>query len=268
MSFPSFKMRRTMKPYFFTTISLLFLSLTASKAHATWSVASMNETTGTIAVAGASCSYMVYGIAQVLPGKGVVIVQAASNEGARAKAAEMLAQDASLSDVLATISDSNSQFEPAQQQYALLSFREFNQPKTFTGSDVSGAKGSISGPGYSVQANTMVSDEVVAQVAASLGKKKWRSDVEMAQTVMRAMNAGATVGGDSRCKGSNSTTAFVSLHKKEDNPNLPWLTLAIFGMEAGSQSAMQFLNPMFERWVKTETANPSTRSFVIPNVAK
>ena len=257
-----------MKPYFVTTISLLFLSLAAGKAHATWSVAAMNETTGTIAVAGASCSYMVYGIAQVLPGKGVVIVQAASNENARAKAAQMLEKDVSLSEVLATISDSNSQFEPAQQQYALLSFNEFNQPKTFTGSEVSGAKGSMSGPGYSVQANTMVSDDVVTQMAATLSKKTWRSDVEMAQTVMHAMNAGATVGGDSRCKGSNSTTAFISLHKKDDNPNVPWLTLTVFGLEAGTQSAMQFLNPMFKRWVKTETANPSTRSFVIPNVTK
>ncbi|MBU2225813.1 MAG: DUF1028 domain-containing protein [Gammaproteobacteria bacterium] len=257
-----------MKPYFVTTISLLFLSLIAGKAQATWSVAAMNETTGTIAVAGASCSYMVYGIAQVLPGKGVVIVQAASNEGARAKAAEMLEQDASLSAVLATISDRNSAFEPAQQQYALLSFKEFNQPQTFSGSEVAGAKGSTSGPGYSVQANTMVSDDVVTQVAATLGKKKWQSDLEMAQTVMRAMNAGAKVGGDSRCKGSNSTTAFISLHKKEDNPNVPWLTLTIFGMEAGTQSAMQFLNPMFDRWVKTDMANPSTRSFVIPDVTK
>ncbi len=257
-----------MKPYFVTTISFLFLSLAAGKAQATWSVAAMNKTTGTIAVAGASCSYMVYGIAQVLPGKGVVIVQAASNENARAKAVEMLAQDASLSAVLTTLSDSNSQFEPAQQQYALLSFKEFNQPQTFTGSAVSGVKGSRSGPGYSVQANTMVSEDVVTQVAATLGKKKWHSDLAMAQTVMLAMNAGAAVGGDSRCKGSNSTTAFISLHKKEDNPHVPWLTLTIFGMEAGTQSAMQFLNPMFDRWVKTETVNPSTRSFVIPNVAK
>ena len=150
----------------------------------------------------------------------------------------------------------------------MLSFKEFNQPQTFTGSEVSGAKGSRSGPGYSVQANTMVSDDVVNQVAATLGKNKWQSDLEMAQTVMRAMNAGAKVGGDSRCKGSNSTTAFISVHKKEDHSNVPWLTLTIFGMEAGTQSAMQFLNPMFDRWVKTETANPSTRSFVIPNVTK
>jgi len=257
-----------MKPTFLKTISLISLVLASTTAQATWSVVAMNKKTGTIAVAGASCSYMVYGIAQVLPGKGVVIVQAASNENARAKAAAMLEQDASLPTILDAIKDTNSQFEPAQQQYALLSFKEFDTPLTFTGSEVSDSKGSVSGPGYSVQANTMVSDEVVRQVKANLGDTNWNSDLDMAKAVMRAMNAGAKVGGDSRCKGSNSTTAFISLHKKDNNPNVPWLTLTIFGMEAGTKSAMRSLNPLFDNWLKNDTANPSTRSFVIPKVIK
>jgi len=257
-----------MKSTFLKSISMISLVCASTTAHATWSVAAMNKKTGTIAVAGASCSYMVYGIAQVLPGKGVVIVQAASNENARAKAGAMLEQEQSLATILETITDTKSQFEPAQQQYALLSFSEFDKPLAFTGSEVSGAKASVSGPGYSIQANTMVSDEVVRKVAANLGEINWHSDLDMAKAVMRAMNAGAKAGGDSRCKGSNSTTAFISLHKKDNNPNLPWLTLTIFGMEAGTKSAMQSLNPIFNKWLKNETANPSTRSFVIPHVVK
>lgn len=257
-----------MKSTFLKTVSLISLILTSTTALATWSVVAVNKKTETIAVAGASCSYMVYGIAKVLPGKGVVIVQAASNEVARVKAAAMLEQDASLTSILDTITDTNSQFEPAQQQYALLSFKEYDTPLTFTGAEVSGSKGSLSGPGYSVQANTMVSDEVVRQVAANLKGKIWDSDLDMAKAVMLAMNAGANVGGDSRCKGSDSTTAFISLHKKENNPNVPWLTLTIFGMEAGTKSAMKTLNPIFDSWLKNATENPSTGSFIIPNVDK
>lgn len=253
-----------MKSIFIKSVSGLGLIIASMSADATWSVATLNNTTGTIAVAGASCSYMVYGIAQVIPGNGVVIVQAASNENARAKASEMLQQDASLPSILATISAADSPFEPAQQQYALLRFKEYASPLTYTGADVSGAKSSVSGPGFSVQANTMVSDDVVRQVTATLGEANWRSDPDMAKAVMRAMNAGAQAGGDARCMGSNSTTAFISLYKKDDNPNLPWLTLTIFGMEAGNQSAMQALNPLFEHWLATATANASTRTFVIP----
>lgn len=253
-----------MTPDSLKSIFVLALVSASTTAHATWSVATLNEKTGTIAVAGASCSYMVYGIAQVLPGKGAVIVQAASNEQARSRALEMLEQDASLATILESITDVESAFEPAQQQYALLSFKEYTAPLTFTGAEVSGAKGSVSGPGYSVQANTMVSDSVVANTARALGARDWSSDLDMARAVMRAMNAGAKAGGDARCKGSNSTTAFISLYKREDNPNVPWLTLAIFGMEAGTQSAMKSLNEAFEDWIKDDTANPSTRAFVIP----
>jgi uncharacterized Ntn-hydrolase superfamily protein len=246
--------------------SAFFLALASAStvANATWSVATLNERTGTIAVAGASCSYMVYGIAQVLPGRGAVIVQAASNEQARSKALAMLEQDASLATILESITDVESAFEPAQQQYALLSFKEHAAPLTFTGAEVSGAKGSVSGPGYSVQVNTMVSDAVVENTARALGARDWSNDLDMARAVMRAMNAGAKAGGDARCKGSNSTTAFISLNKRDDNPNVPWLTLAMFGMEAGRRSAMEPLNEAFEHWIKDDTANPSTRAFVIP----
>ena len=50
--------------------------LIAPASNATWSIAALNDETRTIAVAGASCSYMVYGIATVAPGEGVVVVQA------------------------------------------------------------------------------------------------------------------------------------------------------------------------------------------------
>lgn len=253
-----------MTPNSLKSTFFLAVVLASTPSHATWSVATLNKKTGTIAVAGASCSYMVYGIAQVLPGKGAVIVQAASNEQARSKAVAMLEQDASLTTILESITDVGSAFEPAQQQYALLSFEEYATPLTFTGSEVSGAKGSVSGPGYSVQANTMVSDSVVANTAKALGAGDWSSDLDMARAVMRAMNAGAKVGGDSRCKGSDSTTAFISLYKRENNPNVPWLTLAIFGMEAGTRSAMGPLNQAFEHWIENDAANPSTRTFVIP----
>jgi hypothetical protein len=53
--------------------------LAGTAAQATWSAAAVQAETGTTGVAAASCSDMVYGSAKVLPGQGVVIVQAAGN---------------------------------------------------------------------------------------------------------------------------------------------------------------------------------------------
>jgi hypothetical protein len=60
-------------------VLLLSAFLASTAAQATWSAAAVHAETGTIGVAAASCSYMVYGIAEVLPGQGVVIVQAVSS---------------------------------------------------------------------------------------------------------------------------------------------------------------------------------------------
>ena len=41
-------------------------------AQATWSITAVNPETGEVGIAGASCTYSVWGIAGVAPGKGVI----------------------------------------------------------------------------------------------------------------------------------------------------------------------------------------------------
>jgi len=59
-------------------LSLIGLVLTASviQAYATWSIILIDPQTKAIGIAGASCTYSVYGIGSIVPGKGAVVVQA------------------------------------------------------------------------------------------------------------------------------------------------------------------------------------------------
>lgn len=233
-------------------------------AHATWSVAAVNPRTGTIAVAAASCSGGVYGIQAVLPGKGAVIVQAASNGEARRTAAKMLQDGAPLDAILARISDPASGYSPELQQYALLSVGADSRPRTYTGADVPGAKGSVVANRFSVQANTMASDAVVAKTAAALGRADWPDDLAMARAVMRAMEAGAAAGGDRRCGKTASNTAFIGLYRKTDTLDAPWMELAINGIPTGTESGTARLHTLFVRWLRNATGDKSTRTFVAP----
>ena len=242
---------------------LMTALLVTGNASATWSIVVDNPKTGTIAVAGASCSYMVYGIAEVVPGKGAVIVQAASNAQARTDAAKWLAEDVPARDILARITAAGSDYAPAEQQYALL-LSNGTSPLAFTGDDVEGFKGSLGAPHVSVQANTMATDQVVPRTFAALHPDRWNDDGAMADDVMQALAAGAAAGGDKRCPGTGSATAFVSLFRKTDHPNLPWLTLAIFGLEPGSQDAVALLGGRYRAWRETGMADPTTRLFVVP----
>lgn len=242
----------------------LIAASAAPDARATWSVVAVNPRSGTIAVAAASCSGGVYGIQAVLPGKGAVIVQAASSNDAREAAVKMLRDGASLDAILARISDPASGYSPERQQYALLSTGADARPRTYTGADVPGAKGSIVADHASVQANTMVSDAVVAKTAAALGRADWPDDLAMARAVMRAMEAGAEAGGDRRCGKANSNTAFIGLYRKTDSQDAPWAELSIGNIPAGTESGMAHLQTLFRQWLRTGTHVKSTRTFVTP----
>lgn len=243
--------------------ALLLTLLVTGNATATWSIVADNQKTGTIAVAGASCSYLVYGIAEVVPGKGAVIVQAASNAQARTDAAKWLAEDVPAKEILARITATTSNYTPAEQQYAILPSNG-TSPLAFTGDAVDGFKGSLSAPHVSVQANTMATDQVVPKTFAALHPANWNDDAAMADEVMQALAVGAMAGGDKRCQGTGSATAFVSLFRKTDNPNQPWLTLAIYGVEPGSQDAVALLGERYRAWRESGMTDPSTRLFVVP----
>ena len=119
-----------------------FTFLFTCSASATWSIAVLNKDTQTIAVAGASCSYMVYGIASTIPGKGVAIVQAASNGQARAEAIKLISEDKPLAEIMKQLT-TNADYDPQNQQYALLSFSEYETPLIYTGEKVEASKGTF-----------------------------------------------------------------------------------------------------------------------------
>ena len=241
-------------------LALIFLP-TASQA--TWSVVKLEEDSKSIVVAGASCSFMVYGIASVVPGKGVAIVQAASSDQARAYASEQIADGQPLETILAHMVDSTFIPDVAQQQYALLSFAQWEKPVTYTGGETTGWRGAKSSPGISVQANTMVSEEIVAAAFETM-KGRARTDLELAKQALAALQAGSAAGGDSRCGETAASSAFVSVFRATDKPSMPYINLVVFGIEPGADNAVNRLAELFALWRAESTGNRSTQQFVVP----
>jgi uncharacterized Ntn-hydrolase superfamily protein len=99
---------------------------------ATWSIIIIDSKTGAIGIAGASCSYNCYGIGRIVPGKGAIIVQAMSNNDARAKGLEMIRAGASPEQIIAALKDPQFDFE--EQQYAVVTLNQPDDSRTYTGS--------------------------------------------------------------------------------------------------------------------------------------
>jgi uncharacterized Ntn-hydrolase superfamily protein len=142
----------------------LHFYLQALDSFATWSIIIVDSVTGEIGIAGASCTYSVYGIGGIVPGKGAIVAQAMSNMNAKRKGMEMLKSGSSPEEILYVIID--PAFDPTSdlQQYGIVSLNHMDKPVTFTGGSAHPSKGSYTADGISVQGNTLANENVLKAV--------------------------------------------------------------------------------------------------------
>ena len=226
-------------------ISLIVL-LSVTKANATWSLIVIDPATHAIGIAAASCSRSVYGIQSVVPGKGAVIVQAASNADPRRKGVDMIFADAAPEDILRAMRNPN--FDPENQQYAVITVKHMDHPVTYTGTNATTQKGAITGNGISVQGNTLVTViELTAVYAAVLDAQKRK--LPLTEILMLGLEAGAKLGGDRRCGERTASSSFISIFQPGDDITKPGFELVV-NRENDTLNAVVALRAKLEAWKK------------------
>lgn len=232
---------KTLK-YFFITIFAVVTG--AIHVYATWSIIVIDPKTKEIGIAGASCTYSVYGIGAIAPGQGAIVVQAMSNNEARAKGLEMILAGATPSSILHTIRDSI--YDPEQQQYAIVCLNDLANPAVYTGNLTTTDRGALTANGISVQGNTLVdSAELKAVMVAALKAQKENLPIE--EVLIRALEAGATLGGDKRCGQRKAASAFLTVARPKDDPGNPYINLIVLGNNE-NVNAVEALRKKFNGW--------------------
>ncbi|MEO6314071.1 MAG: DUF1028 domain-containing protein [Chitinophagaceae bacterium] len=229
---------------------LLLLTNFCSTAYATWSVIIIDPKTKEIGIAGASCSYNCYGIGEIIPGMGAVIVQAMSNSDARDKGVQMILAEASPAEIIQAMSDPS--FDPEKQQYAVVTVKYISEPATYTGNAATTFNGALTETGVAVQGNTLANLNELQAVLAAVRKGK-KDLLTMAETLMRALEAGSISGGDKRCGAQKATSAFITIAKPGNKK--PYLNLNIFGQPKGGQNAVEMIRKKFEKWEAKQHGN-------------
>jgi uncharacterized Ntn-hydrolase superfamily protein len=238
-------------------------SLFAGQAHATWSVIVLDKETHTIGLAGASCSDYVAGISGFVPGKGAVMAQAASNWQAKTKAEDLIRAGAAPDQVLATIIDPKFDPEFARQQYAILTFDAFDKPVTYTGTNTEDYHGAITGEGFSTQGNTLPGSNVLEVVAASIiATRKVKQPIE--EVLLKALEAGATAGGDKRCGKQRATSAFITVIRADMPWWEPYLNLNVHHVRPGGTNAVALVRAEYRRWKTHYRGSRSTSWAIAP----
>jgi uncharacterized Ntn-hydrolase superfamily protein len=229
----------------------------------TWSLIVLNNDTKEIGVAGASCTGYVAGIAGIVPGKGAIMAQAMSNMQAKAEGMELIAADVAPQDIIARITD--PAFDPsfADQQYAVVTFAHLSASAHFTGEGTGAFSGALTGDGFSAQGNILTGEAVLSAIRDAIVSAT-KSGLSLEETVMQALEAGSTSGGDKRCGEQRATSAFLTVARPQDSAWNPYLNLVVHGVDRGSVNAVAFLRSEYERWKTIGKDNRSTQWFVRP----
>ena len=234
-----------------TILALIIFVFYSTKALATWSIIMIDPKTNEIGIAGASCTFSVYGIGGIIPGKGAIIVQAMSNKSAKKKGLQMMMANASPQEILNAIKD--PRFDPEKQQYGIVCLKYLDQPLVYTGTSTHDSKGALTANGISVQGNTLAdAGEIQAILNAAL--KAQKESLGIQEILMRALEEGAKWGGDKRCGAQKASSAFLTIAKPADGIDHPYLNLVVNGYNEGV-NAVEALRKKYDKWKMQEGSN-------------
>ncbi|NMH61318.1 DUF1028 domain-containing protein [Alteromonas ponticola] len=219
-----------------TLVPALLLTLNFP-AYATWSIIAVDRDTGEIGIGGASCTFDVSGVASLVPGKGAIVVQAASHYFARMDGVKHMSEDQSAASILSAMKA--SKYEPEKQQYGVILLKKGTQPVVYSGSEIKGWKGEKLDHDVAVLGNILVNEDVIDNAFSAYQQNK---AAPFAQRMIRALKAGADAGGDSRCGAQAARSAFVMLYNQQTQAITK---LSVFGTEANGSPAVTLLERKF-----------------------
>ncbi|MDX1683797.1 MAG: DUF1028 domain-containing protein [Saprospiraceae bacterium] len=233
-----------------TTIFLLFF-LSIGMAQHTFSIVAIDEKTGEIGSAGATClddnSFPGSGgaiiISDVVPGVGAVHTQSYWNEFNQQNANLRLKDGLKASEIIEWLVDNDIQGRPGLRQYGVVTTVGDLDAAAFTGDDCLDQKKHVAGMTYAIQGNILISEAVIDSMEQAYLDN---SDKPLCERLMAALQAANIPGADSRClnEGVSSRSAFIRVAKSTDSSDNLWMDLNVpvtpFGVEPIDELQMLF----------------------------
>jgi uncharacterized Ntn-hydrolase superfamily protein len=186
----------------------------------TWSIVAVDPRTREVGVGAASCAVGVELVRGMVPGKGVVAAQANTNLYARKQAVKAIAAGATAEEVLAAAQASSGKLGQSawkDQQFGVAVLEPEPRALAHTGDATLAWAGSRAAGAVSVQGNILRGPEVVDVALAAFLSQDGSPD--LAERIMRALEAGNEAGGDHRCPFEcPALAAFIAVAGPDENP--------------------------------------------------
>lgn len=243
----------------------------------TFSIVAVDEESGEIGSAGASCVVGaadlggVIIISEILPGRGAINGQATIciphinlNNGIEQMEAGLSPQE-----VLDWLYDNDAcPFgNNESRQYGVVDFDENGSARAaaFTGSAALNHAGQRVGSNYAIQGNILLGPEILDAMETAF----LNASGSLAERLMAAMQGANVPGADSRClnAGTSSTSAFLQVYQANDPLDAPTLRLNVAETATGVEP-IDSLQVLFDAWLATSVREViETKVAIFPNPA-
>jgi len=215
-------------------LPILFLFfINFSFAQDTFSIVAVDEATGEVGAAGATCldidreGFSVDVIDDLIPGRGAIATQAAYNSTNQIRARLQMFDGKSPEEIIEFLETTDVQGNPQSRQYGIADFDNAGKPRAaaFTGSNAFDVKYHIVGDYYSIQGNILLDSTILENMETNF----LNTNGSLADKLMAAMQGAKVPGADSRClvDGVSSRSAILKVAKPDDTIGSPFLDLHI-----------------------------------------
>jgi uncharacterized Ntn-hydrolase superfamily protein len=201
-----------------------------SSAQDTFSICAVDSVTGEVGSAGATCissaAVSAIIISDVHPGRGVIHTQALWDPNNQNYAKSLMNAGLSPQQIIDSVTFYDINGDSTVRQYGAVDLNG-GSPRSagFTGSGCSDYKNHIAGPGYSIQGNILLGQQILDSMEA----RYLNASGTLACKLMAALQGAKVVGADTRCltHGISSYSAFIRVARPQDTTGTYILDLTV-----------------------------------------
>ncbi len=245
-------MKRDRQLVFCLIITLsVIICLFPGLAQATFSIVAVDTVTGAVGGAGASCINDSYIINDLIESVGAVHTQAWWLQANKDNAHDLLAAGLDPDSIIGWLTANDVQGQPELRQYGVVTLAGPGASAGHTGWGTDAWAGHIAGPGYAIQGNILLGEEIITDMETAF----LTTEGLLEDKLMAALQAANVPGADTRClpDGKPALSAFIKVLRPGDGET-PHLEIVI-GSAPGTVNPIDRVQLFYDEWKATQVAD-------------
>mgnify|MGYP001212967633 FL=1 len=236
------KLNRLGSNFFKKSVLLFFINFLFS----TFSIVAVDQMSGAVGSAGASCISGSIIISDIYPGLGAAHTQSYWNSSNQELAGDMMIQGHSPSYIIDQLVLNDASNNPSIRQYGIVTLLSIGSQDAYTGENCFDWKGHKVGDNYSIQGNILLSSDILESMENNF--LNFQGSFE--QKIMHSLQGANVAGADIRCLDgeTSSISAFIRIAYIDDLQSNLTMDLNVNYTPEGSEP-IDSLQVLFDSWI-------------------